>query len=75
MAPGASDRGSARVERGTGDLKMQVEGRLELELITSSVRYEAWQLNRPGAVIVALAGLLSEAKEAEPGLMVGGAWE
>jgi hypothetical protein len=67
---------SAMVDPETADLRLIFGNGSRLELLSASVGYEAWQLNTPGACIVAAAqGRLSEAREVSPGVMVGGPWE
>lgn len=59
----------------TADLRIAFEDGFRLEVISTSAGYEAWRLNTPGSCIVANGGRLSEAREVQPGLMVGGPWE
>ena len=47
-----------------------------LEILSTSIGYEAWQLNSVGSCIVAgNEGRLSEATYSAPQVMIGGPWE
>lgn len=67
---------SVTVDEETADIRITFEGGERLEILASSIGYEAWQLNSPESCIVAAnEGRLSEAAYAAPQLMLGGPWE
>ena len=67
---------SCVVDPATADLTLDFDEGSRLEILSTSIGYEAWQLNSAGSCIVAgNQGRLSEATYAAPQVMIGGPWE
>ena len=67
---------SCGVAPATADLTLDFDEGTRFEILSTSIGYEAWQLNSAGSCIVAgNEGRLSEATYAVPQVMIGGPWE
>ncbi len=65
-----------KVDAATADLTLNFDEGSRFEILSTSIGYEAWQLNSAGSCIVAgNEGRLSEATYAAPQVMIGGPWE